>query len=325
MVEEYTRGEQVVLVPNPNYWEMGEDGSPLPYLDEIIIKYVPESTSRVLGFRNNDYDAMTGVPLNEADSIKSLAEATLEVAPIYRLDYLYTNHAAPPLDSREFRLALNYATNREAIFDNVYFGYGEIPNSFMPKMNFWSEDVPMIPYDPAKAEELVAESGYTGEVIEIIVSAGSTMEKQTATILQQNWAEVGINSEIVEMEGGTQWDLVPAGEYMVQVSYITSDINDDDELATLQADYIAPGEFHSFFSWYDSPEVSELLKKARESTDPAERAEYYKQVQEIAYYQDAYSIPFNFMPMVNAHYNYVKNWRNLTVGWWWLKNVWLDK
>ena len=153
MVEEYTRGEQVVLVPNPNYWGMGEDGSPLPYLDEIIIKYVPESTSRVLGFRNNDYDVMTGVPLNEADSIKSMAGATLEVAPIYRLDYLYTNHAAPPLDSREFRLALNYATNREAIFDNVYFGYGEIPNSYMPKMNFWSADVPMIPYDPAKAEE----------------------------------------------------------------------------------------------------------------------------------------------------------------------------
>ena len=176
-----------------------------------------------------------------------------------------------------------------------------------------------------KRKKLIAESGYEGEVIEIIVSAGSTMEKQTATILQQNWSEVGINSEIVEMEGGTQWDLVPAGEYMVQVSYITSDINDDDELATLQADYIAPGEFHSFFSWYDSAEVSELLKKARETTDLNERAEYYKQVQEIAYYQDAYSIPFNFMPMVNAHYDYVKNWRNLTVGWWWLKNVWLDK
>jgi peptide/nickel transport system substrate-binding protein len=325
MVDEYSRGERVVLKANPNYWEMGEDGSPLPYLDEVVIQYVPESTSRVLGFRNNDYDVMTGVPLNEADSLKTMTDATLEVAPIYRLDYLYTNHAVPPLNSREFRLAMNYATNREAIFDNVYFGYGEIPNSYMPKMNFWSADVPLIPYDPDKARELIEESGYNGEVIEIIVTAGSTQEKQTATILQQNWAEVGINSEIMEMEGGAQWDLVPAGEYMVQVSYITSDINDDDELATLQADFSAPGEFNSFFSWYDSAEVSELLDLARKTSDPAERAEYYAQVQEIAYYQDAYSVPFNFMPMVNAYYNYVHNWQNLTVGWWWLKDVWVDK
>ena len=325
MVEQYSRGEQVVLVANPNYWEMGDDGKPLPYLEKIIIKYVPESTSRVLGFRNNDFDVMTGVPLNEADSIKNLVDVTLEVAPIYRLDYLYTNHAVFPLSSREFRLAMNYATNREAIFHNVYFGYGEIPNSFMPKMNFWSKEVPLIPYDPEKAKELLAQSGYAGEVIEIMVTSGSTMEKQTATILQQNWAEVGINSKIIEMEGGSQWDLVPAGEYMVQVSYITSDINDDDELATLQADFNAPGEFNSFFSWYDSAEVSELLRKARETSDPGLRAEFYKQVQELAYYQDAYSVPFNFMPMVNAHYDYVQNWKNLTVGWWWLKTVWVDK
>ncbi|MCJ7622675.1 MAG: ABC transporter substrate-binding protein [Anaerolineaceae bacterium] len=325
MVEAYTRGEEVVLVPNPYYWEAGEDGEPLPYLDKIIIKYIPDSTSRVLGFRNNDYDAMTGVPLNEADSIKTMDGVTLEVAPIYRLDYLYTNHSAPPLDNREFRLALNYATDREAILKNVYFGYGELPNTYMPKMNFWSKDVPMIPYDPEKAKELLAESSYDGETIEIMVTSGSTMEKQTATMLQQNWSEVGINSEIIENEGGTIWDLIPAGEYMVQVSYITSDINDDDELATLQADYSAPGEFHSFFSWYDSAEVSDLLSQARQATDPAERAEYYKQAQEIAYYQDAYSIPFNFMPMVNSVYDYVQNWKNLTVGWWWLKDVWLDK
>ena len=183
----------------------------------------------------------------------------------------------------------------------------------------------MIPYDPDKAKELLVEADYAGETIEIMVTSGSTMEKQTATMLQQNWAEVGINSEIIEMEGGTLWEMVPAGEYMVQVSYITSDINDDDELATLQADYSAPGEFHSFFSWYDSAEVSDLLSKARQATDPAERAGYYEQAQEIAYYQDAYSIPFNFMPMVNSIYDYVQNWRNLTVGWWWLKDVWLDK
>jgi ABC-type dipeptide transport system, periplasmic component len=65
-VDSYERGSQVVLVPNPNYWQMGEDGKPLPYLDKVVLKYVPESNSRVLGLRNGDFDAIIAVPLNQA-------------------------------------------------------------------------------------------------------------------------------------------------------------------------------------------------------------------------------------------------------------------
>ena len=324
MVQEYTRGDKVVLVPNPNYWEKAKDGKPYPYLDKITVKYVPETTSRVLGLRNNDFDVITGVPYNEAESIKADSGLALEVAPIYRLDYVYVNHAAPPLDKKEFRLALNYAANREAILKNVFFGIGEIPNSFMPKMNFWSKDVPLIPYDLAKAKELVTQSGYNGEEIDILIASGNSVSKQIATILQQSWGEAGIKSKISELDGGAIWDQVTSGKYMVNVSYITSDINDDDELATLQGDYKAPGEFHSFMSWYQSDTVSDLLKKARETTDSAERAKYYKQVQETAY-NDGYSIPLNFTPAVNAYHARVQGWKNITTGWWWLKQVWLNK
>ena len=40
---------------------------------------------------------------------------------------------------------------------------------------------------------------------------------------------------------------------------------------------------------------------------------------------DGYSVPLNFLPYVNGYRNHVQNWRNITVGWWWLKQVWLDK
>jgi peptide/nickel transport system substrate-binding protein len=254
-----------------------------------------------------------------------MENVTLEVAPIYYLAYVYVNHSVAPLDSREFRLALNYATDRDAILRNVYFGYGEIPNSFMPKMNFWSADVPVIPYDIEKAKELVAQSGYNGETIDILISSGDSMGKQAATMMQQSWAEAGINSQISEMDGGAIWDMVVNGTYMVNVSGISSDINDDDELATLQADTRAPGDFHGFFSYYESEEVSDLLAQARQATDPVVRAGIYKQVQEIVYYQDGYNIPLNFLPYVNSYYNRVHGWQTLTVGWWWLKDVWMDQ
>jgi hypothetical protein len=36
-------------------------------------------------------------------------------------------------------------------------------------------------------------------------------------------------------------------------------------------------------------------------------------------------VPLNFLPYVNAYENKVKSWLNITVGWWWLKQVWLDQ
>jgi peptide/nickel transport system substrate-binding protein len=322
MVQEYTRGDKVVLVPNPYYWELGADCKPLPYLDKITVQYVPDSNSRMLGFRNGDFDVIAIVPYNEASGLQKMDGITVEVAPLYRLDYVYLNHKAPPLDKKEFRLALNYAADRQAIFNLVFFGFGELPNSYMPKMNFYNPSVAMIPYDPDKAKELLKQAGYNNEPLSILIPAGDAPSKQIATILQQNWAAVGINAQLQEMDGSALFGQLAAGNYQTCVSYITSDINDDDELASIEAD--GTGGTYAFFTWYNNPEVTDMLKQARETSDTAKRAELYGKIQDIVYH-DGYNVPLNFSPYVNAYYNYVVGWKNVATGWWWLRNVWLNK
>jgi peptide/nickel transport system substrate-binding protein len=321
-VESYERGSQVVLVPNENYWQEGEDGKPLPYLDKVVLKYVPESNSRVLGLRNGDFDAILAVPLNQAASVKAIDGVTLEVSPGYRLDYVYFNHAKKPIDDRRIRLAMNYATNHEAILKTVYFGYGQIPNSFMPQVNFWSAKVGLIPYDMEKAKALVKEAGYDGTPIKLMVDTGNAPFKQIATILQNAWGQAGLKVDIVEYDVGTSFNMTQKGDYQAYVSYITSDINDDDELATLEGDY--HGSTEAFFSRYKNEQVVDLLTQARQTSDKARRGELYAKIQDIVYH-DAYSVPLNFLPYINAYQNKVQNWRNITVGWWWLKQVWLER
>ena len=322
MVESYERGSTVVLKANPHYWDMGADGKPLPYLDGVELKYVPESNSRVLGLRNGDYDVISTVAFNQAKSLQADSNLVVESTPIFRLDYVYLNHQKKPLDSKDFRLALNHAADREAILKAVYFGYGEVPNSYMPKVNFHSESVPLIPYDVAKAKELVQKSGYDGTPIQIMVDTGNAPSRQVATILQQGWEAAGIKSEIVEIDVGTAWTMTTKGEYQTYVSYITSDINDTDELATIQADVTAGSQ--AFFTWYDNKDVQKMLTEARRESDPAKRAELYAKVQEIVYH-DGYSIPLNFAPVINGTQAHVKDLKQLANGWWWLQKVWLDK
>jgi len=319
-VASYERGSQLVLVPNTYYWGNGEDGKPLPYVDKVVLRYMPDSNSRVLSLKNGDIDAALALPLNQAASVKAADGVSLEVAPSYRLDYVYLNHAKKPLDDKRIRLALNHATNHEALMKAVYFGYGSIPNSFMPKVNYWSANVQTIPYDLAKATELVKEAKYDGTPIQLMVDTGNSASRQAATILQSSWKKIGLSVEIVEFDGGTAFGMTQSGDYQAYVSYITSDINDSDELATLQAG--GTGSTRSFFSNYNNPDVTKLLADARAEPDSVKRAALYEQIQGIVY-GDGYSVPLNFLPYVNGYSDNVKNWKTITVGWWWLKDMWL--
>jgi ABC-type transport system substrate-binding protein len=155
-----------------------------------------------------------------------------------------------------------------------------------------------------------------------MVDTGNAPSRQVATILKQGWEQAGIKSEIVEFDVGTAWTMSTKGEHQAYVSYITSDINDTDELATIQADVTAGSQ--AFFSWYDNKDVQGWLTEARRTSDPAKRAELYSKVQAQTY-GDGYSVPLNFAPVINGSQSYVKDFTQLANGWWWLKDVWMDK
>lgn len=317
-VDAYDRGSQVVLKANPTYWAKGDDGKPLPYLDKIVLKYMPDGNSRVLGLKNGDLDVALQLPLSQASSVKATDGLSLETAPSYALDYIYLNHAKKPIDDRRIRLALNYATNHDALMKAVYFGYGEAPNSFTPKVNYWSANVKAIPYDPDKAAALVKEANYDGTPIELMISAGNSAQRQTASILQAAWQKAGLKVNIVQYEGATAGAMMRKGDYQARINLISSDINDSDELATLQTDYT--GSSHSFYTWYKNDDVVALLNQARGELDTTKRAALYAKVQDIVY-NDGYSVPLNFVPFINGYKSKVENWQNIAVGWWWLKTT----
>jgi len=70
--------------------------------------------------------------------------------------------------------------------------------------------------------------------------------------------------------------------------------------------------------------VVEILRQARATSDAEKRQELYCKIQGTVYH-DGYSVPINFVPAVNAHHDHVKGWRNLTTGWWWLRDVSVDE
>ncbi|MGH2723679.1 MAG: ABC transporter substrate-binding protein [Actinomycetota bacterium] len=320
MLQEFRKGQHSILVRNPNYWK--EDR---PYLDEVQLLFVPDDNARVVQLRSGEVDAINVIPFNQIDSLKQESGIEVLVEPLFRFDTIWLNNEAPPLDDVKVRQALNYGLDKEAINQAVFFGYGEVANHFMPKMPHWSPDVEPYPYDIEKAEELMAESSAPdGFDFTLTVPTGDIDAKQIAEIAKEQWEELGVNVTIQELDVGTAYENFEAGTYEAFAQYIVSDLPDDDELAAIQFDYEAVGGFESFFTRYQSERATELVNAAASTLDENERAELYKELQEVVV-EEAPTVALTFTPARNAIRDYVEGFHNLATGWWWLEDVWLDR
>jgi peptide/nickel transport system substrate-binding protein len=62
MVKEWVRGDHLALDRNPNYWE---NGQPLPYLDGLEFRQVPEDSTKVLQVQAGSLNGSEGLPWSQ--------------------------------------------------------------------------------------------------------------------------------------------------------------------------------------------------------------------------------------------------------------------
>ena len=58
VIEDYAPGERIVLGPNPNYWETDEWGTQLPYLDEVVMRIIPDQDTQLQAFLAGEIDTL---------------------------------------------------------------------------------------------------------------------------------------------------------------------------------------------------------------------------------------------------------------------------
>lgn len=120
----WVKGRHVELVRNPDYFMEGK-----PYLDRLIIQFIPDAGTRILAFERGEVDFIdyTAVPHNE---IKRL-EANPEFKVLRGLDAIAVmgmwliNVRHPVLKDVRVRQALYYGIDDDQIADKSLFGAGK--------------------------------------------------------------------------------------------------------------------------------------------------------------------------------------------------------
>ena len=320
-VKSYTRGQKTVLERNPLYWRNGQ-----PYLDGIVFEYVPDANTRVLKVRSGEAEIADAIPYNQVESLENTEGISVEVAKALSWTAIFLNSTKPPLQDQKVRQALNYATPKEAILESVLFGNAEIANSNIPPLKYWDSSLAAYPFDLEKAEALMAESSVPdGFDIELTIPAGDPVAQQTAEIVKQEWAKIGVNLTIVPKEFGAMFGAWLEGKGGMAATFpggaLSSDTLSDDEIAAITLD--PSGGLNSLGTYYDNPKVNKLIKEAKGTLNEQQRAQDFAEVQKIAL-EDAPAVPLFFTKSITAVRDNVKGFQTYPIGWWPLREAWLE-
>ena len=146
---EWKRGVSMTLKRNPYYWKQGEDGKPLPYLDELEFQIIPDDATRLLKLKAGEIDGTEFMPYARVQELKNDPNLRMELWPSTRVAYLTMNvrptlkDGKPnPLSNVKVRQALNYAVNKNAVIQITTLGLGK------PMQSFMSSTTPLF-YGPA--------------------------------------------------------------------------------------------------------------------------------------------------------------------------------
>lgn len=273
--ESWVKDESVHVKRNPNYWQTDAAGQQLPYLDEIEFKVMVDDTARALALTNGDIDVLqtySGQQLQEFRESSADLQIFSDPKAESRDTMVQLNTMAAPFTDPDARLALAYATDKEAFAQEVHDGFHEVANGPFAPSSPWFAPSGYPQHDPVKAKELVdavkARNG--GTFTFTVVGPNDPETRFGAQVLQKQWAEVGITVTIDLLEASANIIKVISGDYQAAMwgQFDSPDPYADGvwwspDLA------VPPPEFTLNFARNRDPEIGVALTTGAGSPDPA--------------------------------------------------------
>ena len=261
-----------------------------PNVDRVILRPLPEPTTRLAAFRADEVDWIEVPP---PDAIATLKEEGYDVrTKVYPHVWPYQfNLLRPPFDNKLVRQALNYAVDREGICRDLLSGTCTPSTGFAYEGHAsFGNPANTYSYDPEKAKELLAEAGVELPLkMKLLIStsgSGQMLPIQMNEFVQRNFNEVGVEMELVPVD----WNaMLSRTIFSGRGNYSFTEENADIDAYNISWAYIAPYQWPGFFQTngglntqaYSNAGVDRLLKEAQESIDFAEQDRILGEVHEL--------------------------------------------
>jgi peptide/nickel transport system substrate-binding protein len=151
-------GIELVLEANTGYWRK------TPSIKRIVMKGVPEPTTRLAMLKKREADVAYGIYGPLAEEVRRDPSLKLESLGSTVTQWLVFTHEQydpkSPWSDKRVRLAANHAINWEAANDAETLGYSLLTGGIIPGKFDYALRLEPYGYDPNKARQLLKEAGY---------------------------------------------------------------------------------------------------------------------------------------------------------------------
>jgi peptide/nickel transport system substrate-binding protein len=203
---DYAEGERATFRRRNDYWRNGEDGQPLPYLDEVI--YVSlEKDAGLSAMRGRQVDSMYQPRPSDFLALRDLPEFTVYPASTAQAFVLRMRVDLEPWNDVRVRNALKKCQDRARILQLSYFGEGDLSlDAHVAPVHPAYCEQPIPEYDPEGSRALLAEAGYPNGLRVTLATKNDQAEPEIATALRELAAPGGFDITLDITEPGGYWD-----------------------------------------------------------------------------------------------------------------------
>jgi peptide/nickel transport system substrate-binding protein len=208
---EVRSGDRIILEPHTNYFRTG-----LPKVKGIQYVTAGDASARIVNLVNGETALTSDVPYPEVDTLKGRGVTVISTQAPSRF-YMDINIRRAEFQDVNFRRALTYAIDRQAIVDTVFKGQAAIGQGSYPPTNQYN-DASLKPYGPRpdldKARSFLSQAQVVPKRrITIEWAAGPSEPQNAATILQANFKAIGIDLELKPVDVATSTANLRGGNY----------------------------------------------------------------------------------------------------------------
>ncbi len=295
-VQEWVSGSHIALERNPGYWQDDK-----PELAEIVVRIIPGTEGQRAALQRGELDVLLDITSADLSFVEGLNQYQVVTTPTYAWWHFWLNNDDPVLSDGNVRRALVYGLDKAAITETVMQGVNVPLDAVFPPAH-WAHnpDVRTYPYDPARAQELLEESGWTVGAdgirqkdgtrlrLEVLNIAGQAERLRVIQIAQAYWRDLGIDVQVREIDGASFPPTMGSGDFQIAYGWF--------------------GEEHEpvFNLWlgtnwqnYDNQEAFDLLAQVPTTVEQSERRALIQEFQKLAA-EDVPTLPLATRALLSA-------------------------
>ncbi len=245
-----TVSDQVFVIKrNPYYFAVDAEGNQLPYIDEVRFTFFADKEALNLAAVGGEIDmqgrhiSMSNYPVLKENEDKGGYRVVTwptfggsDAVLMFNQTYIAKDPAVGELlRNRDFRIALSYAIDREAIKELAFLGLGQARQPVpAPNHPYYPGDEWAFKYtehDVAKANEMLDAIGLTerddegfrtlpnGERLdlEIQVIPAFANWSDVGQIVVENWADAGVRAHVEERERALGFQMRDTNDLMIEI------------------------------------------------------------------------------------------------------------